>query len=138
MKYWDTSALLRAWKEGWSPASGMTRSHTLAEWFHIQVGRGMVFTNPDGTQEKRALIWPVAAEELRRLVKHLTFVDLNASQVLDALDTLARVPGLKASAAHDFLHIRAGELNNAQALVTLNLAEWAQLTALKCELPVKP
>jgi hypothetical protein len=116
----------------------MTRSHTLAEWLHIQVGRGMVFTNPDGTQEKRALIWPVAAEELRRLVKHLTFVDLNASQVLDALDTLARMPGLKASAAHDFLHILAGELNNAQALVTLNLAEWAQLTALKCELPVKP
>jgi hypothetical protein len=36
-------------------------------------------------------VWPVAAEELRRLVKHLTFVDLNASQVLDALDTVTRM-----------------------------------------------
>lgn len=46
--------------------------------------------------------------------------------------------GLKASAVHDFLHVRAGELHKAEAFVTLNLAEWAQLTKLKCELPVKP
>ena len=137
MKYWDTSALLRAWKEGWLPAGGITRAHTLAEWFHIQVGRGLVFTNPDGTQEKRAMTWPLAAREVRRMVANLKFVDLTAAELLAALDDLAKLPGLKASATHDFIHIRAAERHKAESVVTLNLAEWGKLTKLRLELPAR-
>jgi hypothetical protein len=109
----------------------------LAEWFHIQVGRGLVFTKPDGSQEKRAMSWPLATTELRRMTKGLTFVDLKPEQVLAAFDDLAKLPNLKAAVAHDFLHIRAAEANKASALVTLNLVEWAKLTKLKLEPPVK-
>ena len=53
MRYWDTAALLRAWKENWEPAGGMTRSHTVAEWMAIQTGRGMVYRTPQGQLVKR-------------------------------------------------------------------------------------
>lgn len=115
----------------------MTRTHTIAEWFHIQVGRGLVFTLPDGTQEKRALAWPAAAAEARRLFSNLTFVELKADQVFSALDSLAKIPNLKASAVHDFLHVRAAEDNKAQAIVTLNRQEWSRLTKIHLEAPTK-
>lgn len=137
MKYFDTSALLRAWKEGWVPRSGITRTHTLAEWFHIQSGRGLVYRMPNGREEKRALSWPLAASEARRMVANLTFVDLSAAQVMDALEELAGRPGLKAGAIHDYLHVRAAELHKASTLVTLNLVEWSKLTRKRLELPAK-
>ena len=137
-KYWDTSALLRAWKEGWIPEGGITRPHTVAEWVHIQVGRGMVFKKADGTEEKRALSWPTAAREVRRLVSQLTFVDLSGPQALDAVDAVAQIPNLKPSAVHDFMHIRAAELHQAKAVVTLNLAEWMRMTQLRVESPQPP
>jgi hypothetical protein len=137
MKYWDTSAMLRAWKEDWRPGAGITRTHTISEWYHIQTGRGLLFTAPDGSREKRALTPATAAREARALFKSLTFVELEAGQVFDALDALAKIPGLKASAVHDFLHIRAAELNHATAAVTLNQEEWGKMTGLRLELPRK-
>lgn len=138
MKYWDTSALLRAWKEDWVPQEGFTRPHTIAEWMHIQTGRGLVFKKDDGTEEKRALSPGAAASEVRRMVAHLTFVDLNGLQTLDAVDQFAGIQGLRAGAVHDFMHIRAAELHQAEALVTLNLTEWSKMTRLRLELPVRP
>ncbi len=136
MKYWDTSALLRAWKEGWKPAEGMTRPHTLSEWTHVQCGRGLLYILPDGSQEKRTLSRPTAANEVERMVSEMQMVELTGPQIIEALKAWAAIPGLKANSVHDFLHIRAAELHNAKAIVTLNVTEWARMTTLRLEPPV--
>lgn len=138
MKYYDTSALLRAWKEGWAPASGMTRAHTAAEWMSIQTGRGLVYRMPDGQLVKRNLSPSDAAGEARRLFAHLTFHDLSGPQTLEAAGLAATKPGVRGGNFHDFLHARAAEDAGAECIVTLNLRDYRMMTDLPLELPVQP
>jgi hypothetical protein len=135
MKYWDTSALLRAWKEGWIPASGMTRSHTVAEWFAIQTGPGLVFETETGELEKRALAPMAAAREAKRLFSHLKFEDLSATEVLQAIESAAQIANIKGGAIHDFLHARAAEVKRAKSIVTLNFKDFSRMTKLPLEHP---
>lgn len=137
MKYWDTSALLRAWKEGWVPAAGITRSHSISEWVAIQTGRGLVYQNPDGTLIKRNLSPRDAVREARRMFANLRFEDLTGDQTLAAMEMAARIDGLKGAAIHDYMHARTAELKKARSIVTLNLADFSRMTKLPLELPVK-
>jgi hypothetical protein len=85
VKYYDTSALLRAWKEGWIPDSGITRTHTVAEWMAIQTGRGLVYRRPGGELVKQNLSPADAAQEAQRLFSGLTFRDLSGEQTLETV-----------------------------------------------------
>ena len=138
MKYWDTSALLRAWKEGWVPGSGFTRAHTVAEWVSIQTGRGLVYENASGALEKRALSPATAAAEARRLFANLEFKELTGAQTLDAVAAGAKVQDVKGPAVHDFMHVRAAEFHKATSIVTLNVKEFSKFTKLRLELPQSP
>lgn len=138
MKYYDTSALLRAWKEGWVPADGMTRSHTVAEWIAIQTGRGLVYRMPSGQLVKRNLSPADAAREALRLFAHLTFRDLSGAQTLEAAGIAATKEGVRGGNFHDFLHARTAETFGARCIVTLNTRDYRMMTDLPLELPVSP
>ena len=138
MKYYDTSALLRAWKEGWVPEVGLTRSHSVAEWISIQTGRGLVYRTPNGQMVKRNLSPADAAEEARRLFARLTFRDLTGSQTLDAAALAATKEGVRGGNFHDFLHARTAETFGAESIVTLNLRDFKMMTDLPLELPQQP
>lgn len=138
MKYYDTSALLRAWKEGWVPVDGMTRSHTVAEWIAIQTGRGLVYRMPSGQLVKRNLSPADAAREAQRLFAHLTFRDLSGTQTLEAAGIAATKEGVRGGNFHDFLHARTAENFEAKSIVTLNTRDFRMMTDLPLELPVQP
>lgn len=137
MRYWDTAALLRAWKEDWAPVAGMTRSHTVAEWVAVQTGRGLVYRTSRGQLVKKNLSPKDAAREIRRLCAGLTFYDLSGPQVLEAADRASSLPGVQGNSFHDFLHARTAELHSAQSIVTLNLGDYARMTKLPLETPLK-
>lgn len=137
MRYWDTAALLRAWKENWVPAEGFTRSHSIAEWMAIQTGRGLVYRTPQGQLLKRNLSPLDAALELRRLVVNLAFRDLTSQQVLEASDQSGQIPDIRGGNFHDFLHARTAEVHGASSIVTLNLRDYARMTKLPLEIPVR-
>ncbi len=130
MKYCDTSALLRAWKEGWVPTVGMTRPHTVAEWIAIQTGRGLVYRTPKGELVKRNLSPADAAKEARRAFAGLTFYELTGEKTLQAAESAAAKSGIRGSNFHDFLHARTAETFGAEAIVTLNLRDYAMMTTL--------
>ena len=138
MKYWDTSALLRAWKEGRVPEAGFTRAHTVAEWVSIQTGRGLVYEDAGGALEKRALSPATAATEARRLFANLQFKELTGAQTLDALEAGTKIQDVKGPAVHDFMHVCAAEFHKATSIVTLNLKEFSRMTKLRLELPQLP
>ena len=137
MKYYDTSALLRAWKEGWAPERGLTRSHTVAEWISIQTGRGLVYRTPQGQLVKRNLSPADAAREAQQLFARLTFRDLSATQTLEAASLAAARGGIRGGNFHDFVHARIAEAFGAESIVTLNLRDYGMMTNLPLELPMK-
>jgi predicted nucleic acid-binding protein len=138
VKYYDTSALLRAWKEGWMPMEGMTRTHTVAEWISIQTGRGLVYRDPYGQLVKRNLSPTDAAREAQRVFGHLVFRDLSGPQTLEAAVLAAEREGIRGSNFHDFLHARTAETFGATTIVTLNMADFRMMTSLPLEHPLQP
>lgn len=137
MKYWDTSALLRAWKEGWVPVEGMTRSHAVAEWISVQTGRGLVYRSPRGELIKRNLSPADAAREARQLFSRMIFRDLSGPQTLEAAAMAASKEGIRGGNFHDYLHARTAEMFGAERIVTLNMRDYAMMTNLPLELPVR-
>jgi predicted nucleic acid-binding protein len=103
----------------------------------IQTGRGLVYRTPQGQLLKRNLSPLDAAREIRRLVVNLTFRDLTAQQVLEASDQSGQIPDIRGSNFHDFLHARTAEVHGASSLVTLNLRDYARMTKLPLEIPVR-
>ncbi len=137
MKYYDTSALLRAWKEGWTPERGLTRSHAVSEWISIQTGRGLVYRAPDGRMMKRNLSPADASREAHRLFALLTFRDLTGPQILEAAGLAAAKERIRGGNFHDFVHARTAEIFGAECIVTLNLRDYSMMTDLPLELPQK-
>lgn len=137
MRYWDTAALLRAWKENWIPAEGITRTHTVAEWIAIQTGRGLVYRTPQGFLVKRNLSPADAVREVRRLFARLRFQDLSGKEMLAAADKAAALPDVRGNSFHDFIHARTAEASGAKSIVTLNLRDYARMTKLPLETPAQ-
>jgi predicted nucleic acid-binding protein len=137
VKYYDTSALLRAWKEGWAPERGLTRSHTVAEWISIQTRRGLVYRTPQGQLVKRNLSSADAAREAQQLFAQLTFCDLTGAQTLEAARLAATKREVRGGNFHDFLHARTAEIFGAECIVTLNLRDYGMMTDLPLELPLE-
>ena len=115
----------------------MTRAHTVAEWISIQTGRGLVYRSPRGELMKRNLSPADAAGEARRLFARLTFRELSGEQTLEAALLAATQKSIRGSSFHDFLHVRTAELHGAEAIVTLNTRDFAVMTNLPLELPLK-
>jgi len=120
------------------PTEGMTRSHTVAEWISIQTGRGLVYREPDGQLVKRNLSPTDAAREAQRVFARLVFRDLSGPQTLEAAILAAARNGVRGSNFHDFLHARTAEAFGATSIVTLNMADFRNMTSLPLEHPMQP
>lgn len=120
------------------PIEGMTRSHTVAEWISIQTGRGLVYREPGGQLVKRNLSPTDAASEAQRVFVHLVFRDLSGPQTLEAAVLAAARDGVRGSNFHDFLHARTAETFGASSIVTLNIADFRNMTSLPLEHPMQP
>lgn len=137
MKYWDTSAILRTWKEGWVPATGMTRLHSIAEWVSIQTGRGLVYQLSDGTLVKRNLSAADGAKEARRVFANFVFHELTPEDMLRTIDSIGSRADIAGVAVHDFIHARVAELYKAESIVTINARDFSRMTQLPLETPTK-
>lgn len=121
-RYWDSSALIDAFFETqieqwlYEPDQ-WTRPHALAEVFAtLTSGRlGMQFLPDD------------AAAIVRELTAPLKFVDLTASEILDALDE-AQQFGVRGGNVHDWLHAVAAKKAGVEELLTDNLSDFQSLT----------
>lgn len=119
------------------PIEGMTRSHPVAEWISIQIGRGLVYREPDGQLVKRNLSPTDAAREAQQVFAHLVFWDLSGSQTLEVAVLAAARDGVRGSNFHDFLHVRTAEAFRASSIVTLNMADFCKMTSLSLEHPLQ-
>ena len=120
------------------PIEGMTRSHTVAEWISVQTGRGLVYREPDGQLVKRNLSLTDAAREAQRVFAYLVFRDLSGPQTLEATVLASARDGTRGSNFHDFLHARTAEAYGATSIVTLNMADFRNMTSLPLEHPLQP
>ena len=120
------------------PSQGMTRSHTIAEWFSIQTGRGLVYRESDGQLVKRNLPPIDAAHEAQRVFAAMVFKDLTGTQTLEAAVFASEREGIRGSNFHDFLHARTAEAFGASSIVTLNMADFRKMTNLPLEYPLQP
>jgi len=116
--YWDNSALINALL---SPAvmvrlkkeGGVSRSHTLAEFFGTMTGRG-IETAPG---QRLKLDPSAAAQWLNRIAKFLTWHDLSAAEVLSELQQ-TRARNVMGARVHDYLHAAAAVAAHADKILT--------------------
>ncbi len=134
-RYWDTSGIIRAYLRGWKP-EGFTRAHAVAEFLCVFTGPG-VMVEKGGQLVKAVLSATDAAKAAREVFGTLSFHDLTGPQTLDAGDALAKVPDVKGKAVHDFMHVRAAELHQAESIVTLNVNQFFKMTKLRLEMPAE-
>lgn len=117
-RYWDASALVDALHD--ERIEGLlrepdqwTRPHTLAEVFSTLTGGrlGIRYLADD------------AAALLREASASLKFVELDAAEVLAALDKAQNL-GVRGGRVHDWLHAAAARKAKVQTLLTDNFADF--------------
>ena len=117
--YWDSSAVVAATMDDTtrnileSPGPHTTRTHTLSEVFSTITGGRLGF-RLDANEATKLLL---------ELAQHFSFIDLAASEVLEAL-LEARDKGVRGGQVHDYLHAVAAMKANCQALLTLNSSDF--------------
>lgn len=126
--YLDTSALIRAGRMGLVPA-GVTRAHSLAEFYCVFTGPGIVVQR--GGQTVKATLAPEAAATLAATTfARMKFHDLAPGVALAELSKAA-AENIHGKNVHDWMHCAAAEAAKAEAIVTLNTRHFAAMTDLK-------
>jgi predicted nucleic acid-binding protein len=123
--YWDSSALIEAIeipaiRDRIKPADNATRSHTLSELFStLTKGVNYRYSPAD------------AAAVIADLRTDMTFVDLTADEMIDAIKQ-ASGQGVRGARIHDLMHAWAAKKWQADVLLTLDRAGFSTL-----KVPVK-
>jgi hypothetical protein len=131
--YWDTSGLIRAYVMKQKP-EGVTRSHSISEFFCVPSGPGLAVIE-DGKTVKKALSPTGAAKAARETFAALEFVDLTGPQTLDAVENSVKVRDVIGKHVHDWLHCKAAERAGADRIMTINLKDFSRMTKLRLEIP---
>lgn len=132
MNYFDTSAIIRSAREQKQP-TGITRSHSLAEFYSFFTGGGFLVTR-NGVTRRESLPPKDVLTLAKSAFKNLKFQELEATDMWNALEQAA-ARNVLAKNIHDYLHIVAAEKFGCKNLVTLNARHFASLTALKVVTP---
>jgi predicted nucleic acid-binding protein len=119
--YWDSSALMLALVDGelrgrLDRKTAVTRPHSLAEVFSALTGK-------QGPQRVSA---DDAARQLAELAQEVSFVDLTAAEILDAIRK-AQKRGVRGGRVHDYLHATAAQKDGAKQLFTADENDFAGL-----------
>ena len=133
--YWDTSALINAALSDHvmaklSGGNAVTRSHSLAEFFGVMTGRGVL------VETKRVCFAPQdAAQWLAETARTLAWVELTPAEVLAALAD-APAKGVAGARVHDYLHAQAARKAGVDCVFTRDTHFNAVLTeGLPCARP---
>ena len=126
--YLDTSALIRAWRLGLAP-KGITRAHSLAEFYCVLTGPGIVVMR-EGREVKARLAPAVAAQAAARTFANMIYQDVKPKEALDNL-ALAAGENVQGRNIHDWMHVAAAQLSRATRIVTLNHKHFVEMTAMK-------
>ena len=132
--YLDTSAMIRACRMDVAPR-GVTRTHTLAEFYSTLTGVG-VLTVIGGREVKERLSPKAAAKEIRRTFAHVKFYDMGPDLVMEALERAAK-KNVHGRNIHDWLHCLAAEKSKCDVIVTLNFSDFSLMTDLPLVNPRK-
>ncbi len=134
MNYWDTSAIIHSLALGrLDEIKGVTRSHTLAEFYSRTTGKGFKIL-VEG-REKTAILSPdLAADRIASLAAQLKFVDLTPKETSEAL-SLASKQSIRGGRIHDFLHIQAASKAGVAAILTFNEKDFAPHTKIPLKHP---
>jgi hypothetical protein len=131
--YWDTSGLIRAYVMKQKP-QGVTRAHTVSEFFCVLSGPGLAVTE-SGKTVKKALSPTGAAKATRETFSNLGFFDLTGLQTIDAVEASAKVRDIIGRNIHDWIHCKAAEQWGAESIATVNLKDFSRMTKLPLEMP---
>ena len=131
--YWDTSALIRAYVMKQKP-QGITRSHTVSEFFCVLSGPGLAVIE-SGKTVKKALSPVGAAKATRETFSGLDFFDLNGMQTIEAVGDSAKVRDIIGRNIHDWMHCKAAEQCGAERILTVNMKDFSRMTRLPLEAP---
>ena len=131
--YWDTSGLIRAYVMKQKP-QGMTRSHTVSEFFCVLSGPGLAVTE-SGKTVKKALSPAGAAKATRDTFSNLGFYDLTGPQTIGAVEASAKVRDIIGRNIHDWLHCKAAEQCGAEKIFTVNMKDFSRMTTLPLAIP---
>ena len=125
--YLDTSALILAWRLGLAP-KGITRTHSLAEFYCVLTGPGIVVMR-EGREVKARLAPAVAAQAAARTFAHMIYQDLKPKEALDNL-SLAAEENVQGRNIHDWMHAAAAKKAGCNQIVTTNEKHFKLVTAL--------
>lgn len=119
--YWDSSALVECFVDTelrvrLSSKGGITRTHALAEVFSA-LTKGNLTVRVDAS---------AASRMLTDIARHLEFVDLSSTEVLNALEQTRR-RGVRGGRVHDYLHAVAAEKAKASRLLTADQHDFESL-----------
>lgn len=130
--YLDTSALIRAWRLSIVP-EGITRAHSIAEFYCVLTGPGIVMVR-EGRTVKARLAPLVAAAAAARTFAKMSYRDVKAAEAIDSLPFAAQ-ENVQGRNIHDWMHVEAANLSHAQHLVTLNEKDFRKMTKMKLVSP---
>ena len=130
--FWDTSAAINALV---SPSvfarlkhgQHMARVHLIFEFFAIMTGRGIAVKDKNGNPAKLILSESDATAWLRQFAGMISFVELSAVEVLDALEGAA-AKGVKGGRVYDYGHALAANQVEADELITRDANDFSGLT----------
>src|SRR5258708_38565419 len=95
-----TPAVVRFYEpRRWQEISGVTRTHSLAEFFSVLPGRGYQEVMPDVSIKLRRLSMRAAALIIGRIRQRLDFVELSADETVSAIEQ-ARTVGVQGARIH--------------------------------------
>jgi hypothetical protein len=123
--YFDTSALIRAFRLGLAP-KGISRSHAVAEFYSTLTGRGITVER-EGHREQMVLAPKDAASAIKRTFKNVEWFDLKPGQVLEEIPE-AVAANVQGPNIHDWLHAGAASLSHATHIATLNEKHFRELS----------
>ena len=125
--YFDTSGLIRAWRLQKTP-EGVTRAHSLAEFYCVMTGPGIAVQR-EGETVKLALSPKDAAAAARETFCKLTYCDIQPATALNELDSAAK-KNVHGKNIHDWMHCAAADLSQSDKIVTLNFRHFQGMTEL--------
>ena len=126
--YLDTSALIRAWRLKLAPR-GVTRTHSLAEFYCVLTGPGIVVYR-EGKAVKARLAPLAAASAARQTFAGMSYQDVKPAEALHELK-IAGEGNVQGRDIHDWMHCEAAALSHASRIVTLNEKDFKEMTSMR-------
>jgi hypothetical protein len=137
--FWDTSAAINALVSAQvfhrlDSDEHFARVHLLSEFFSVMTGRGIQVLDQNGQPARMLLKSKDAATWLRTFAGKVTFVDLTAAEILDAMDRgdTLRIEGKR---IYDYGHALGADKAGAELLLTRDTQDFAGLGKARIERP---